>query len=280
MLSPYLQFAVEQSASFPSGKAAHAFAVGVAGQPGAGEPACYGYSGYNQKNAQDMRCLNEAGNASANNPYCGDGCMWDVYSADAGAMMMRNLAKVFYRESGIKWWWLDCDEPCDYTGRVGGGDRLLWGKGEWPDVAVGAQYPAALNRAIYKHMTEVEGETDVVTLARSAWAGSQRWGVAVWSGDTSATWASMRMQISEGQQAGLSGLSYWASDIGGYQGLHMDNSRGFDLDLLLRWFQFGAFSGIFRVHGYRVSHSRPALQFWPDCGNTCLVEPCLLPPRL
>ena len=49
--------------------------------------------------------------------------------------------------------------------------------------AVGAQYPAALNRAIFKHMTEVEGEADVVTLARSAWAGSQRWGVAMWSGD-------------------------------------------------------------------------------------------------
>ena len=104
----------------------------------------------------------------------------------------------------------DCDEPCDYTGRVGAGDSLMWAGGQLPDIAVGAQYPAALNRQIYKHMTEVEGEKDVVTLARSAWAGSQRWGVAMWSGDTSATWASFRNQISEGQSAGLSGISYCA----------------------------------------------------------------------
>ena len=55
----------------------------------------------------------------------------------------------------------------------------------------------------------VRGEPHVVTLARSAWAGSQRWGTTVWSGDTSSDWASLRNQISEGQAAGLSGLSYW-----------------------------------------------------------------------
>ena len=53
--------------------------------------------------------------------------------------------------------------------------KSLWGKGEWPDVAVGAAYPMMLNKAIYKHMHDVEKEEHVVTLARSAWAGSQRW---------------------------------------------------------------------------------------------------------
>jgi hypothetical protein len=167
--------------------------VGVKGKPGAGEPACYGYSGFNTKNAQDYRCLNSTGGRDLN-PYCGDGCMWDVFEPASGEMMMANLVKTFYKESGVsakrplqllvlystrrcceqvKWWWLDCDEPCDYTGRVSSGDTLLWGKGEWPDVAVGAAYPAMLNKAIYKHMHEVEKEEHVVTLARSAWAGSQ-----------------------------------------------------------------------------------------------------------
>ena len=288
MLSPYMQFAVEQSSNFPAGKAAGAFAVGVKGKPGAGEPACYGYSGYNQKNAQDYRCLNSTGGREFN-AYCGDGCMWDVFADAAGEMMMKNLVKHFYKESGVsavhtaevaslravcllhicwflvesdtatplrveqvKWWWLDCDEPCDYTGRVSSGDTLLWGKGEWPDIAVGAAYPMMLNKAIFKRMHDVEKEEHVVTLARSAWAGSQRWGTAVWSGDTSSTWESYRLQISEGQQASLSGISYWSSDTGGYQGLDMTNKRGFDMDLLMRWFQFSAFCGIFRVHGYRA----------------------------
>jgi alpha-D-xyloside xylohydrolase len=145
MLSPYMQFAVESSTAYPTGKAGGMFAVGVQGAVDAGEPACLGYSGYNQKNADDFRCLNATGDRE-HNMYCGDGCMWDVYTPQAGAVMMKNLAKTFYKESGIKWWWLDCDEPCDYTGRVSAGDRMLWGGGRWPDIAVGAQYPAALNR--------------------------------------------------------------------------------------------------------------------------------------
>jgi hypothetical protein len=210
-------------------------------------PAASILQGYNQKNAQDYRCLSSTGGRELN-AYCGDGCMWDVFADAAGEMMMDNLVKHFYKESGVKWWWLDCDEPCDYTGRVSSGDALLWGKGEWPDVAVGAAYPMMLNKAIYKHMHDVEKEEHVVTLARSAWAGSQRWvrkrvflrhlyikaiilprqargkhsenskkdaflqGTAVWSGDTSSTWESYRLQISEGQQASLSGISYWSSD--------------------------------------------------------------------
>jgi alpha-D-xyloside xylohydrolase len=259
MLSPYMQFAVQQSTHFKSGRAAAAFAVGVPGKPGASEPACYGYSGYNRKNADDLRCLNHNGTASANDPYCGDGCMWDVFEPASGAIMMRNVASIFYRQSGIKYWWLDCDEPCDYTGRVSSGDALMWGRGKWPDIAVGALYPAMLNRAIFKHMTEVEHEPHVVTLARSAWAGSQRFGVAMWSGDTSSTWASLRQQISEGQMASLSGISYWSSDTGGYQGLQVDNSRGWDMDLLTRWMQFSAFSGIMRLHGYRSPAHDPGM---------------------
>ena len=250
MLSPYMQFAVEQSKNFPGGKRRRSFALGTPGAPDAGEPATIAYSGYNKANADSDRCLNSTG-GNEENMYCGDSAMWDVFSDAAGAAMMDHVTSTFYSKSGIQWWWLDCDEPCDYTGRVAAGDRLLWNNGSWPDVAVGAQYPAALNRQIYKHMTAVLGRPHVVTLARSAWAGSQRWGVAVWSGDTSADWSSLRNQITEGQSAGLSGISYWASDIGGYQGLNVANGRGFDMDLLLRWFQFGAFSGIFRSHGFR-----------------------------
>lgn len=92
------------------------------GASDAGEPACVGYSGYNQKNADDYRCLNSTGGRMFD-PYCGDGCMWDVFDNASGAIMMKNLVHTFYEKSDIKYWWLDCDEPCDYTGRVGGGDR-------------------------------------------------------------------------------------------------------------------------------------------------------------
>jgi len=71
MLSPYMQFAVEASSNYPSGKAAKAFAVGQPGYPDAGQPANLGYSGYNGANADSMRCLNSTG-GSEHNAYCGD----------------------------------------------------------------------------------------------------------------------------------------------------------------------------------------------------------------
>ena len=57
----------------------------------------------------------------------------------------------------------------------------------------------SLTQAIYKYMHEVLREPHVVSLSRSAWAGSQRWGTAVWSGDTSSEWTDLRNQISEGR---------------------------------------------------------------------------------
>lgn len=62
--------------------------------------------------------------------------------------MMDAVLHTYYRRSGIKFWWLDCDEPCDYSGRIAAGDRLLWRNGSLPDILVGAQYPAAFNRQV------------------------------------------------------------------------------------------------------------------------------------
>ena len=202
MLSPYMQFVVEDSTAFAAGNTTRAFALGAPGTLDAGIPSRIGYSGYNRGNFESRRCVNASF-------YCGTSAMYDVFSPASGARMMERLTSTFYEKSGIKWWWLDCDEPCDYENRILAGDALLWRNGTWPDIAVGAQYPAMLNKAIFEHMHGVRGEPHVVTLARSAWAGSQRWGTTVWSGDTSSDWASLRNQISEGQAAGLSGLSYW-----------------------------------------------------------------------
>ena len=73
---------------------------------------------------------------------------------------------------------------------------------------------------------------------------------------------SLSLSLIAGQAASISGISYWTSDIGGYQGLDVSNRRGFDLDLLMRWFQFGAFCGVFRTHGYRAPVNRHRARGW------------------
>ena len=71
--------------------------------------------------------------------------------------------------------------------------------------------------AIYEGMHEA-GETEVVSLIRSAWAGSQRWGAALWSGDIPATFESLAAQVRAGLNVAVSGIPWWTTDIGGFHG--------------------------------------------------------------
>jgi len=87
-------------------------------------------------------------------------------------------------------------------------------------------------------------------LTRSAFPGQQRYNAIVWSGDVGADWDAFRRQIVAGLNYCASGLPYWTTDIGGFfrpQGQHTDPAY---LEILTRWFQFGALNPIFRIHGF------------------------------
>ncbi|WP_308366301.1 MULTISPECIES: TIM-barrel domain-containing protein [unclassified Microbulbifer] len=91
----------------------------------------------------------------------------------------------------------------------------------------------------------------VFTLTRSAWAGAQRTAAASWSGDTHASWDTLRQQISGGASVTITGNPYWTNDIGGffvptYPGGEKNPAYR---ELFTRWFQYGAFNPIMRVHG-------------------------------
>jgi len=104
-------------------------------------------------------------------------------------------------------------------------------------------------RGFYEGMLDA-GEAEVVLLCRSAWAGSQRYGVAVWSGDIPATFDSLRRQVRAGLNIGLSGIPWWTTDIGGFHG--GDPADHDYRELIVRWFQYGAFCPLFRLHGDRL----------------------------
>ncbi|HEY5381245.1 MAG TPA: TIM-barrel domain-containing protein [Acidobacteriaceae bacterium] len=88
-------------------------------------------------------------------------------------------------------------------------------------------------------------------LHRNCYAGIQRWGW-LWSGDTASTWKTLETQIMMGINAGLSGVPYWGTDIGGFV-----PTREFTAELYVRWFQFGAFCPSFRCHGRTWQLRRP-----------------------
>jgi alpha-D-xyloside xylohydrolase len=148
-----------------------------------------------------------------------------------------------YADLGIKTFWLDEAEP-EFTTYDFETYRYFAG----PVAEKGNIYPREYARLFYEGQKE-SGQDDIVNLIRCAWAGSQRYGTLVWSGDIMSTYEDFRKQICAGIHMGLSGIPWWTTDIGGFHG-GVTADADFR-ELLVRWFQFGTFCPVMRIHGCR-----------------------------
>ncbi len=148
-----------------------------------------------------------------------------------------------YADLGIHTFWLDEAEP-EFTTYDFDNYRYYAGT----VAEIGNIYPREYARLFYEGQQK-EGQQDIVNLIRCAWVGSQRYGALVWSGDIMSTYEDFRKQICAGIHMGLSGIPWWTTDIGGFHGgvTEDPNFR----ELLVRWFQFGTFCPVMRIHGCR-----------------------------
>lgn len=96
---------------------------------------------------------------------------------------------------------------------------------------------------------EAQGQKNIVNLLRCAWAGSQKYGALVWSGDIASSFSSMKNQLAAGLNMGMAGIPWWTTDIGGFHGGD-PNDPAFR-ELFVRWFQWGTFCPVMRLHGDR-----------------------------
>ena len=108
--------------------------------------------------------------------------------------------------------------------------------------------PTSIADGLRRDFAHAQGRR-VFSLTRSSFAGQQRNGAALWSGDISGSWDSLRRQVSASVNYQLSGIPYWAEDIGGFFRPSDQYDSPDYRELLTRWFQFGVFTPIFRVHG-------------------------------
>lgn len=154
-----------------------------------------------------------------------------------------NKAKQNYYSKGIRVFWLDEAEP-EY--RVYDFDNYRYHLGA--NIAIGNIYPREYARTFYEGMT-AEGQENVVNLLRCAWAGSQKYGALVWSGDIASSWSSLRDQLAAGLNIGMAGISWWTTDIGGFHGGNPNDPKF--RELFVRWFQWGTFCPVMRLHGDR-----------------------------
>lgn len=167
---------------------------------------------------------------------------YDPTNPEARDYLWRQLRRNYY-EDGIRVWWLDACEPEIHPRHPA---NLTFHAG--PGSEVFNAYPEQHVRGVYEGM-RAEGETEIVSLCRSAWAGSQRWGAALWSGDIPATFESLAQQVRAGLNVAMSGIPWWTTDIGGFHGGDPDDPDY--RELLVRWFQYGVFCPLFRLHGDR-----------------------------
>lgn len=154
-----------------------------------------------------------------------------------------NKAKENYYSKGIKTFWLDEAEP-EY--RVYDFENYRYHLGA--NVAIGNIFPVEYSRTFYEGMAK-EGQQNIVNLVRCAWAGSQKYGALVWSGDIASSWSSLRDQLAAGLNMGMCGLPWWTTDIGGFHGGDPNDPKF--RELFVRWFQWGAFCPVMRLHGDR-----------------------------
>ena len=172
-----------------------------------------------------------------------DVSFYDATNPRAREFVWGRVRDNYLRRYGIDVWWLDACEP---ELRPGFQANLRYHAG--PGLEVGNMYPRENARTFYEGMA-AEGQPETVSLVRSAWAGSQRYGAALWSGDIPSTFASLRAQIRSGLNVAVSGIPWWTTDIGGFHGGDPDDPQY--RELVVRWFQFGAFCPLFRLHGHR-----------------------------
>ncbi|ADQ06440.1 glycoside hydrolase family 31 [Caldicellulosiruptor hydrothermalis 108] len=175
----------------------------------------------------------------------------DFTNPEAGEYVW-NKVKENYFKYGIRIFWLDEAEP-EYS--VYDFDNYRYSLG--PCLEVGNIYPFYYAKAFYEGLKK-EGINDVLNLVRCAWAGSQRYGALVWSGDIHSNFKTLRKQVAAGLNMALSGIALWTTDIGGFFGGDPKDPKF--QELIVRWFQYGVFCPVCRLHGYR----EPTAQ---DVGN-------------
>ena len=154
-----------------------------------------------------------------------------------------NKIKENYYHHGIHNFWLDEAEPEVHPQQF---NNLRFYLGNGAETAL--LYPYYYSKMVYDGLCE-EGQEEIISLTRAAYPGSQKYGSAVWNGDIGSDWRSLRQSVTSGLSMGMCGIPWWNSDIGGFHSGDIE-SEGFR-ELIIRWFQFGLFSPIMRLHGSR-----------------------------
>lgn len=179
---------------------------------------------------------------------------YDPYSTSARELFWNQTNKKLFSK-GFDAWWLDSTEP-DLQSNLSREEWLL----RIGPTALGSSarynntFSLVNSQGVYEGQRKSDPNKRVFILTRSAFAGQQRYSTATWSGDVATRWEDLKNQIPAGLNFCLAGIPYWTTDIGGFATEpRFENPNAADLEewreFQTRWFQYGTFCPLFRVHG-------------------------------
>jgi alpha-D-xyloside xylohydrolase len=181
-------------------------------------------------------------------PTWEDSRYYNPYEPEARALYWKQMHDSLFVK-GFDGWWLDASEP-----EVGDLRNDTIKKIINNNLGTGARYlntyPLMTTIAVYEGQRRITSDKRVYILTRSAFPGQQRNAATTWSGDIIGTWDVFRKQIPAGLNFCFTGIPYWATDIGGFF-VRVPGGGKNDIyrELFTRWYQYGAFCPVFRVHG-------------------------------
>lgn len=173
---------------------------------------------------------------------------YDAHSATARDLYWKQAYDSLIGRYGWDAWWVDQCEP-DNGAKLDDRRKSNFAIGRGIDYF--NTYSLMHSTGLYEHWRKDIPDKRAFFLIRQAFAGQQRNASTLWSSDITCTWEAYKNQVPQGINACASGIPYWTSDIGGYH-FHWNApnwAAPINRELFTRWFQFGTFSPIFRIHG-------------------------------
>jgi alpha-D-xyloside xylohydrolase len=190
-----------------------------------------------------------------------DPAVYDATNPKARDLYWKLLASTLLAK-GVDAFWLDAPEPeqADWVeGGIQPGQNIYFG-----DAALYTNiFPFMHTLGIYEHWRKTTDEKRVFILTRSSFLGQQRNAAASWSGDLFGSMKALTSQIPAGLNFALSGVPYWTTDIGGYGFPSGSTTDPKYQEVFTRWFEFGAFCPIFRIHGHRDNDQNEIWSYGP-----------------
>lgn len=168
----------------------------------------------------------------SSNPWWGKGGMMD-WSNTAGGNYWHDAKRTALIDAGILGHWTDLGEPEKFSANSYYAGFNWYGAQMQRHADVHNLYNFFWSQSIATNTDRTHPNRRPWILSRSGAAGSQRFGVAMWSGDVGTSFATLNAQMTAQANMSLSGFDYYGSDIGGF---HRDGVTGTTLDTIYtRW---------------------------------------------